>query len=78
MIMTTFWIAAYIETALSIDCIFAIYHQGEPLSPTIFNVVVVTVVRHWVSLVAEVAEGTGGWGMEVCLTAFFYKVRVMI
>ena len=27
--------------------------QGEPLLPTIFNVVVDTVVRHWESLVAE-------------------------
>ena len=27
--------------------------QGNPLSPTIFNVVVDTVVHHWVSLVAE-------------------------
>ena len=24
--------------------------QGDPLSPTIFNVVVVAVVRHWVTL----------------------------
>ena len=28
--------------------------QGVPLSPTIFNVVVDAVVRHWVSLVADV------------------------
>ena len=27
--------------------------QGDPLSPTIFNVVVDTVVCHWESLVAE-------------------------
>ena len=27
--------------------------QGDPLSPTIFNVVVDTVVRHWESLLVE-------------------------
>ena len=31
--------------------------QGEPLSPTIFNVVVDEVVRYWDSLVAERAGG---------------------
>ena len=31
--------------------------QGDPLSPTIFNVVVDAVVRHWIDgLVAETAE----------------------
>ena len=30
--------------------------QGDPLSPTIFNVVVDTVVRHWVHGVVEEAE----------------------
>ena len=31
--------------------------QGDPLSPTIFNVVVGAVVRHWIDgLVAETAE----------------------
>ena len=27
--------------------------QGDPLSPTIFNVVVDSVIRHWESLVTE-------------------------
>ena len=31
--------------------------QGYPLSPTIFNVVVDTVVRHWEALVAGETEG---------------------
>ena len=31
--------------------------QGDPLSPTIFNVVVDEVVRYWDSLVAERAGG---------------------
>ena len=33
--------------------------QGDPLSPTVLNVVVVAVVRHWVTgVIAEVEE----WG----------------
>ena len=35
--------------------------QGDPLSPTIFNVVVDAVVRHWVE---EMAEGAGGQGVR--------------
>ena len=30
--------------------------QGDPLSPTIFNVVVDAVVRHWVTMTLEEAE----------------------
>ena len=30
--------------------------QGDPLSPTIFNVVVDAVVRHWVHIIMEEAE----------------------
>ena len=30
--------------------------QGDPLSPTIFNVVVETVFRHWVTMVAAMEE----------------------
>ena len=33
--------------------------QGDPLSPTIFNVVVDTVVCHWVTLAVEKAEKRG-------------------
>ena len=33
--------------------------QGDPLSPTIFNVVVDTVVRHWVTLAMYEAETRG-------------------
>ena len=33
--------------------------QGNPLSPTIFNVVVDVVVRHWVQGVIEEAEAHG-------------------
>ena len=36
--------------------------QVDPLSPTIFNVVVDAVVRHWVSGVVEGAEERGKHG----------------
>ena len=38
--------------------------QGDPLSPTIFNVVVDAVVRHWVMLVMATAEKRGERGNE--------------
>ena len=33
--------------------------QGDPLSPTIFNVVVDAVVRYWVNGIVEEAEAKG-------------------
>ena len=33
--------------------------QGDPLSPTIFNVVVDLVVRHWVTMALDKAEKRG-------------------
>ena len=38
--------------------------QGDPLSPTIFNVVLDAVVRHWVTLAVEDAEKRGERGKE--------------
>ena len=38
--------------------------QGDPLSPTIFNVVVDAVVRHWVAVMGEGAEERGERGQE--------------
>ena len=38
--------------------------QGDLLSPTIFNVVVDAVVRHWVHGVMEEVEARGGTGRE--------------
>ena len=38
--------------------------QGDALSPTIFNVVVDAVVRHWVHRVMEEAEARGETGRE--------------
>ena len=47
--------------------------QWDPLSPTIFNVVVKLVVCHWVSLADEGEEGPEGWGKELQIrTDFFY------
>ena len=38
--------------------------QGDPLSPTIFNMVVDAVVRHWVTLAVTEAETKGERGRE--------------
>ena len=38
--------------------------QGYPLSPTIFNVLVDAVVRHWVNGIMEEAEARGETGRE--------------
>ena len=38
--------------------------QGDPLSPTIFNVVVDAVVKHWVTVVVEGGEERGERGQE--------------
>ena len=37
--------------------------QGDPLSPTILNVVVDAVMRNWVSVMEEGAEDWGGHGL---------------
>ena len=47
--------------------------QGDPLSPTIFNVVVEEVVRRKIYLVAEDEGGKDGWGRDVIhCAAIFY------
>ena len=38
--------------------------QGDPISPTIFNVVVEAVVRHWLTGVIADAEEQGELGKE--------------
>ena len=38
--------------------------QGDPLSLTIFNVVVDAVVRHWLTIVVQEAERRGERGRE--------------
>ena len=53
--------------------------QGDPLSPTIFNVVVDTVVCHLVFLGKGGTGGQDGWGSEVLhRAAFFYLVNVLV
>ena len=39
--------------------------QGDPLSPTIFNVVVDVVVQHWVKGLVDEAEAKGETGREI-------------
>ena len=47
--------------------------QGDPLPPTILNMAVDAVVRHWVLLVVGCAGFQDGWWREVLhRTAFFY------
>ena len=53
--------------------------QGDPLSPTILNVVVDSVVRHWVMVMVEGAEERGERGQEVRHhNALFYAEDVMV
>ena len=53
--------------------------QVDPLSPTIFNVLVDTVVRNWVHGVAEKAEARGEIGREVRhKAALFYADAGMV
>ena len=53
--------------------------QGDPLSPTIFNVVVDAVVRHWLILAVEEAETRGGCGREgMHQTYLFYTDDGMV
>ena len=53
--------------------------QGDPLSPTIFNVVVNAVVRHWVTLAVEEAEKRGERGQEGRhQAALFYEDDSMV
>ena len=47
--------------------------KGDPLYPTIFNVVVDSVIRHWLMVVTLTEAGTGGFGMTtIDLAAYFY------
>ena len=47
--------------------------QVNPLPPTIFNMVVVAVIRHWVVVVTPSKEGTGGLGLTITnLATYLY------
>ena len=53
--------------------------QGDPLTPTIFNMVVDAVVQHWVSVMVEGAGEQGGRGQEVRhKIPLFYVDDVMV
>ena len=40
-------------------------NQGDPLSPTLFKVVVDAVICHWVTVVTATEEGMEGLGMSI-------------
>ena len=47
--------------------------QGDPLSPTIFNMVIGTVLRHWIMVVVEEEAGPDGFSRAVrSLVVLFY------
>ena len=50
--------------------------QGDQLSPTIFNVVVDAMVRHWVTMALEEAEKRGNEGR--LQAAIFYAYDGMV
>ena len=43
--------------------------QGDPLYPTIFNVVLDAVICHWVTVVTPTEAGTGGLGLAIIYLA---------
>ena len=52
---------------------YRVVTQGDPLSPTLFNVVVDAVIRHWVTVVASTKEGMGGLDLLIQdMTTYFY------
>ena len=52
--------------------------QGDPLSPTIFNVVVDAVVRHWLEVLQNATEEKGATGGEGHFSAVFYADDGMV
>ena len=53
--------------------------QGDPLYPTIFNVVVDDVIRRWVTVVKPTDAGTGRLGLTIIyLAAYFYAENVLV
>ena len=46
--------------------------QGDPLSPTIFNVVVDAVIRHWMMVVKPFEAGTRGLGLTIIDRAAYF------
>ena len=52
--------------------------QGDPLSPTIFNVVVDAVVRHWIEGLKTETKVQGATGREGHCSAVFYANDGMV
>ena len=61
---------------------FKRYHgttQVDPLPPKLFNMVVNSIIHHWVTVVAEIEEGPEGLGMSIWdLAAYFYSYNGLI
>ena len=62
--------------------LFKGYHgvtQVDPLSPTIFNVVMDAVIRSWVAVVAPSEDGTEKLGVSIKdLEVYFYSNRGLV
>ena len=53
--------------------------QGDPLSPTILNLAVYAIIRHWVTVVAAMDAGAEGLGILIQdLSAYFYADDVLV
>ena len=44
---------------------YHIFDQAENLSPTLFNVVMESVIRHWMKVAAATEAGTEGLGLSI-------------
>ena len=53
--------------------------KGDPMSPTIFNVVMDAVISYWVTVVTTTEAGTGGLGLTIIyLTGYFYSENELV
>ena len=53
--------------------------QYNALSPTIFNVVMDAVIRHWVTVITPTELGMGGLGLTIIdLEAYFYTENGLV
>ena len=58
---------------------YCVITQGNPLSPTIFNVVLDTVIRYWVAVVVPIKDVTEELGLSIQdLARYFYANNVPI
>ena len=53
--------------------------QCDPLTTTLFNVVVDVVICHWVTVMAPTKDGMEGFGLSIQdLGAYFYAANVVV